>query len=174
LRMATKAKGLKAGRPRLTKAEKEKKGSANPHREKQYANAEMKVVALSEYPAPPDDLGDEGKKHWEVVVRILQDMRVITPLDLFNLRALCIEWECYLDHRKKQRASTEGSFYKVSSKNGDSYQPHPIHYNGTNHLREYSRLCNEFGLSPASRARIGIAAQENTKTKAATLLKRAV
>jgi len=172
--MAKKANGLKPGRPRLSVSEKTKKGSANPHREKKYKEKEMKVVALAEYPTPPADLGEEGKKHWDIVVRILQDMRVITPLDFFNLRALCIEWECYLDHRKKQIASVDGSYYKVSGKNGDSFQPHPIHYNGTNHLNNYIRLCNEFGLSPASRARIGITAQENTKTKAASLLKNAV
>lgn len=132
------------------------------------------MVPLHDYPAPPDDLGDEGKKHWEVVVRILQDLRVITPLDLFNLRALCIEWECYLKLRKEQ--IDHASYYAVKDDAGKvrSWQPHPVHYNGTNHLREYTRLCNEFGLTPAARARIGVTAQETATSKAASLLKKAV
>lgn len=161
------------GRPRKTTAEKNKLGTLNSTVEKKRAK-EMTVVPLPDYPLPPDDLGDEGKKHWEVVVRILQDMRVITPLDLFNLRALCIEWECYLSHRKKQNEEEIGSYYIVDGKNGPTYQPHPVHYNGTNHLREYTRLCNEFGLTPAARARIGVTAQENSVSKAASLLKKAV
>lgn len=161
------------GRPRKSVAEKAKAGTLNSTREKRRA-PEMKVLPISEFPKPPDGLGEEGKNHWDIVVRELTKVRALSVVDLFNLRALCIEWECYLQHRKEQMESGIGSYYKIEGKNGASYQPHPLHYNGTNHLREYSRLCNEFGLNPASRARIGINAQENQTSKAASLLKKAV
>lgn len=129
-----------------------------------------------EYPPAPDDLGMEGKKHWEVVVRELTKIRLLTPVDLFALRAMCVEWECYLMHRAEQMADGKKSYYAVKDQDGKvkSWQPHPVHYNGTNHLREYMKLAAEFGLTPAARAQIGIGATEMPKTKAAELLKRAV
>jgi P27 family predicted phage terminase small subunit len=171
--MPKKAAPTAKGRPRKSVAEKAKSGTLNQTRENRRA-PEMKVVPISEFPKAPDDLGDDGKMHWDIVVRELTKIRVLSSVDLFNLRALCIEWECYLWHRREQMKSGVGSYYKLAGKNGDSFQPHPLHYNGTNHLREYSRLCNEFGLNPASRARIGVNAQENATSKAASLLKKAV
>lgn len=170
----SKPTGNKNGRPRKATEEKVKTGSLNKTREKSYAVAEMKVVPLAEYPPPPDDLGEEGKRHWEVVVRELTKLRVIAAVDLFNLRALCIEWELYLAHRKEQAG--QSSYYAVKGDDGKvkSWQPHPVHYNGTNHLREYTRICNAFGLTPASRATIGVNAQEQTTSRAAALLKKAV
>lgn len=164
----------KTGRPSTTKADKQKKGSLNTTKEKRREAAELKIVPLEEYPPAPEDFGPEAKKHWDVVVRELTKLRVISAVDLFNLRALCIEWQCYLNHRQQQMDQNIGSYYVIKGKNGDTIQPHPIHYNGTNHLREYSRLCREFGLTPASRAQIGINANETATSKAASLLKRAV
>lgn len=163
-----------SGRKRISKKEKDKTGSLHTSREKKRAAAEMKVVPLAEYPPPPDDLGDEGKKHWEVVVRELTKLRVLASVDLFNLRALCIEWELYLAHRKEQAG--QSSYYAVKGDDGKvkSWQPHPVHYNGTNHLREYTRLCRSFGLNPEARATIGVNAQEHTTSRAAALLKKAV
>jgi len=164
----------KVGRPRTTKAEKLQKGSVNTTREKARAKADMKVFKINEYPPAPQDLGAEGKAHWDVIVRELTDLRALSKMDLFNLRALCIEWECYIMHRQRQMEEGIGSYFEVETKTGVQVLPHPVHYNGTNHLREYMKICNEFGLSPASRARIGLASAEPNKSKAAELLKKAV
>ena len=161
------------GRPRTLKADKLQKGSVNTTREKKRVATEMKVVKINEYPQAPEVLGEEGIRHWDVVVRELTDLRALSRLDLFNLQALCMEWEFYVSHRMEQKKT--GSY--MTHKNGEggtSILPHPVHYNGTNHLREYTKLCNEFGLSPASRARIGLASVEPTRSKAANLLKKAV
>lgn len=164
----------KAGRPRISAAEKLQTGSFNKSREKSRENVEMKVVKINEYPTAPNDLGKEGKKHWDVVVKELTDVRVLSQLDLFNLRALCIEWEQYLWHREKQ-AEMKSSWTEYQNESGGTVtQPHPVHYNGTNHLREYMKICNEFGLSPAARGRLGLTTQEPNKSKAANLLKKAV
>lgn len=161
------------GRPRLNKGEKAKKGTANQTREKQYEDGTMKVVPLAEYPKAPNVLGKEGKRVWDILAKELKDQKLISVIDLLALTALCIEWELYIEHRIAQKDIK--SYYELKGKDGaKSYQPHPVHYNGTNHLREFIRLCNEFGLSPASRARIGLSNQEHTRSKAADLLKRAV
>ena len=171
--MASKATGGPKGRPKTTQKQKIKTGSLNVTREKEKGEG-LKIVPLEEYPMAPDDLGFEGKNHWDVVVRELTKLRVLSSVDLFTLRALCIEWQCYLNHRQQQMDENIGSYYVIKGKNGDTIQPHPIHYNGTNHLREYTRLCREFGLTPASRAQIGINANETSTSKAASLLKKAV
>lgn len=171
--------GGKIGQPRKSLAEKQKTGSIHSTREKGYAAAEVKIVHLPGVPLPeappaPEGLGPEGRQHWDVVARELGKLRVLSAVDLFNLRALCIEWECYLEHRQEQK--THKSYYAVKGDDGKtkSWQPHPAHYNGTNHLREYTRLCQQFGLNPAARASIGINAQEQTTSRAAALLKKAV
>lgn len=131
----------------------------------------MTVVAMDVMPAAPDRLGDIGRDHWEVRVRELHKSKALAACDLGLLEALCIEWEEYLKHRELQRDLK--SYYAIKGEDGKprSWQPHPVHYNGTNHLREYTRLCQEFGFSPASRARIGLAAQDKPGTKAASLIK---
>ena len=134
----------------------------------------MKVVPLAEYPPAPGGLNDDGKHHWDVVVRELTKMRVLSVLDLCNLQAMCIEWQCYLAHRREQMVEGVGSYYTIVGQNGTTHQPHPLHYNGTNHLREYLRISNSFGLSPAARATIGVTTQETATSKAASLLKKAV
>lgn len=171
--MAKMTSSRQAGRPRISKSEKLQKGSLNESRERSREAAEMKVYKINEYPPAPKELGREGKKHWDTVVKELTDVRVLSQLDLFNLRALCIEWECYLMHRKEQ-AKMKKSWMELESKKGSTILPHPVHYNGTNHLREYMKLCNEFGLSPAARGRLGLTTQEPNKSKAASLLKKAV
>lgn len=166
------AKGFNEGRPRKSLAEKQKTGSVNITREKALAATEMKVVKLNEYAPPPDGLNEEGRRVWVAVVQELTDSGAIGSIDLFALRALCIEWQNYLGLRAEQ--AERGSFYAMLDENGGvkSYQPHPCHYNGTNHLKQFLTLCNEFGITPAARARIGISVQGATKSKAAELFKK--
>lgn len=165
-------KGINEGRPRKTLAEKEKTGSANSTREKALQRTELKVVKLNEMPPPPDDLNEEGRRVWATMVSELFDAKVLATIDLFAVRAACIEWQCYVAHRAMQAET--GSYYALFDENGGvrAYQPHPVHYNGTNHLKEFVRLANEFGLTPAARARIGVSIQDNAKTRAAELLKK--
>lgn len=172
--MATKATGGATGRPRKKAADKAKTGSLNVTREKGYAKQEMKAVPLPEYPAAPADLNDDGKWLWDMAAKELKDLKVLSLLDLANLRAMCIEWQCYLKHRREQMEHS--SFYAIKDDAGKvkSWQPHPVHFNGSAHLREFNRIANDFGLSPAARARMGVAAQDTAISKAAALLKKAV
>lgn len=171
-----KATGGKNGRPRKKAAEKEKTGSLNKTREKGYAETEMKVIPMAEFPPAPGDLNEDGRHHWDIVVRELTKMRVLSVLDLCNLQAMCIEWQCYLAHRREQMEPGKTSYYAIKGDDGKvrSWQPHPVHFNGTAHLREYTRIANAFGLTPAARATIGVTTQESTSSKAAALLKKAV
>lgn len=176
--MPNKSTGKRVGRPAKTKSEKQKTGTFQKSREIKSSGKTIPLISAPdlhiEYPPAPDTLGPDGKKHWELIAKELTKLRIITSVDLFAMQAMCIEWECYLHHRRQQMDKKIGSWYELKGKNGTTYQPHPAHYNGTNHLREYTRLAQEFGLTPASRAAIGISTQETAKTKAAQLLKNAV
>ena len=162
------------GRPRKPIEEKRQTGSVNVTREKRLKEFEMKASLINAFPKAPKELGVEGKRVWELLAQELTQNKVLAKVDTVLLTALCLEWELYILHRMEQKKKGVGSFYELETKFGVSIQPHPIHYNGTNHLKEFVRLCNEFGLSPAARARIGIAHQETAKSKAAELLKKAV
>lgn len=160
-----------AGRPRLSKDEKIKHGTLRTSREKAYDRAEMKVSPLAEYPPAPGGLSEDGERLWNAVVRELMDLEVLSSLDLFLLQALCIEWEAYLQHRREQLEIK--SWYWQAGADGKSRTalPHPVHYNGTNHLKLVLKICNEFGLSPAARVRIGITVHEKKLSPAAIKLK---
>lgn len=129
---------------------------------------------MPDYTPPPDELGPDGKWLWEIAARELKDLKVLSVLDLANLRAMCIEWECYLKLRREQKEHSP--YYPIKGDDGKvkSWQPHPVHYTATNHLLQFNRIANDFGLSPAARARMGVAAQDSATSKAAALLKKAV
>lgn len=166
--------GNKKGQPRKKSADKEKTGSLNTTREREYANREMKVVVMEEMPPAPDSLGEVGLKHWERSVRELHKNGILAACDLGLLEALCLEWELYIETTlllKKHKGH-----YSIPGPDGKprTWAQHPVQYNRADHLAKYLSLCNAFGFSPDARARIGVAAKDTATSKAAAMLKKAV
>ncbi len=98
---------------------------------------------------------------------LLDKVKILSKTDLATLTALCNEWDEYI--RSSTEAKMTGRYFKILGKptqtindDGDveyqdnvvSIQIHPIHTISQQHLKAYISLCNEFGLSPASRAKV--------------------
>lgn len=163
--------GNKGGRPKLSRAEKEKKGTLEKSREKQIAVVVPKIESL---PDAPEWLGQHGKKEWAEKTDMLDRMSMLHKTDLGVLAMLCHEFENYV--KAEADAAKIGRYYSVEDENGQVkyWGIHPAHTQAQQHLKAYIQLCNEFGFSPAARSRISMPTSEKIVSRAAGLLKKAV
>ena len=159
----------KRGRPSKPDAVKAAKGTLRPSRVNKNSPVPPDIDGV---PNPPDFLGPQGKSEWCRIVDQLDRMKMLAKTDLSMLAAACMEWEHYLNHRQMQ--SEYGSFYtKIDQFGNKMFLPHPNHYNGNAHLKNYMEICREFGFTPASRSKISVPQSTNQqKSPLAGILKK--
>lgn len=85
----------------------------------------MFLNTLKQMPKPPESLGDNGVKHWHIIVKPLVQARVITKMDLPLLEMACKAFESW------EEAEDEDARRKSSA--------------------EYLRIMKEYGATPRSR-----------------------
>jgi P27 family predicted phage terminase small subunit len=150
----------KRGRPTIPDAVKAKSGTLRSHRVNKNAPV---APAIEKVPEPPDYLEGAGITEWKRIVDQLDRMKLLAVTDFSVLGALCMEWQLYLDHRIMQQKHK--SFYMKKDANGQNvFMPHPVHYNGSAHLKLYLEMCREFGLTPAARSKISVPQNNNQST----------
>lgn len=159
------------GRKPLSDAEKTKKGTIRKDRINEGAPKAIKVEMI---PAAPDWLGVDGAEHWARQVEYLHRMGILAKTDLGALSMLCKEWQNYVNAEKQMDQNAR--YYNVKDESGvvKYWGVHPAHTIAQQHLKAYISICGEFGFTPAARSRISLPSNENTKSKAAGLLKKAV
>jgi len=114
-------------------------------------------------PEMPAELTGEAAAEWGRLVAELEPRGVLSPLDRSALMALCQQWALYQEAREV--IEREGHFYQ--SPNGRKFL-NPWTTIAKDALKSWSGLMLEFGLSPASRARLRIptaAAPRDEKTE---------
>ena len=100
-------------------------------------------------PRCPSHLSDEGKREWRRIVGYLYDAGLLTAVDAQALAMYCETVALWIEATRQVNAS--GLVGKT--KNGNIIQnPYLSIANGAK--REALRFMQEFGLTPASRARI--------------------
>jgi P27 family predicted phage terminase small subunit len=161
------------GRPRKSDNDLKKEGT---YRKDRHAGKSMKPMPgtmITALPSPPDWLDDLGQKEWERLISLLDKAKMLASTDLGMLTMLCNEWSCYISAVLEIRDT--GRFYKTMN-NGlvTSTQIHPLHTISQQHLKAYIGMCNEFGLSPASRAKVPHEAPEKEETRVSKLLRKAL
>lgn len=115
------------GRKPTAPALKVLKGTNQPCREKPAA-PEFDLVEV--FPDAPQHLNSDGAAMWDRLGPQLVAARVLQVVDLYSLEQLCFSWQCF---RKKAKADMESTASE------------------TNALKA---LFAEFGMTPASRARV--------------------
>jgi P27 family predicted phage terminase small subunit len=176
----------KRGRPRKADALHKVDGT---YRKDRHAST-MAVIPGTQIeapPSPPEWLGSYGADEWSRLVSLLDKVKILSKTDLATLTALCNEWDEYV--RSSIEAKLVGRYYKIfgkptEAKNDDgdieyidnvvSVQIHPLHTITQQHLKMYISLCNEFGLSPASRAKVPHESADERKTPMAKRLRNAL
>lgn len=103
----------------------------------------------------PEELGGVALKEWKRILPILQNRGIVTAGDRALLCAYCVAWEQWVEGQAKTRRY--GSVI-VKKDGGAFFSPY---FGLTNSAaKTLQRLASELGLSPVSRARMGVAAQQ--------------
>ena len=140
------------GRPKLPTELKILKGTLEKSR---VLKDEMKPDKITNIPYPPDWLGDVAKKEWYAITKELHKLKMLTNLDLSMLAVYCNEIQTYIECQEiiknKSRVQTiknpDGS---LKSQNQSAYQRI-----ANDSVMKAIKIASEFGLTPASRTRIG-------------------
>lgn len=116
--------------------------------------AEAKIKPNADNIKPPSWLSAAGKREFRKLVLELQQTELITNVDVNQLAAYCRIYERYIELQKGTPSIDEDG-QAVLDDNGDPV----IEYNDKsidNHLKQLKAYASEFGLTPASRAKIAI------------------
>lgn len=123
-------------------------------------------------PPAPTHLDKESKAIWDVVVKELDDISILTSIDIFAVEVLCA---AISDHRSSIRQiarnatahtsdkrakrdptfSQDGQYYMTVNQSGSTmWRAHPALALKSDADRRIRGWCAEFGLTPAARTRL--------------------
>ncbi len=106
-------------------------------------------------PDPPDSLSAQGRKHWDDIVGILAESGIMTALDVHALAAYCEAYARWL------HANEQLCLFGCVTKDEKGIPHHSPYLRVANDsFIQMKSLLQEFGLSPASRARIQVSKKE--------------
>jgi P27 family predicted phage terminase small subunit len=110
---------------------------------------------------PPDDLPPDGRLAWNEVVPTLAEAGVLDRVDRLALEAMCAAWA-----RAKQAqrlVASQGHFVRGSR---GQLREHPSLRTEREATMLFLRYAEQFGLTPAARARLGLAELKRRTLKA--------
>jgi P27 family predicted phage terminase small subunit len=115
---------------------------------------EPRPVSLPAGSTPPDWLSDRGKEAWGDILPILRDLGVMTVADPVALGMLCDALVEYQEARAVVRE--HGATYWTRGKS-EMLRARPEVQIASDAWRRAKLMLSEFGLTPASRARVSAA-----------------
>lgn len=103
---------------------------------------------------PPDELDTEGKRAWERLAKQLDGAGLFTAVDRDALILYCESWSKWI--RATKRVRRDGMVYKTSTGN---LRINPILQVADEASKMMQKLMAGFGMTPADRTRITVAAK---------------
>lgn len=101
---------------------------------------------------PPEYLNPSGRKKWNELVRLLREQGILEKADLGSLEACCAAYDEMVECQIALK--DEGGI--VNYTRGKSSQQVPLLSARNKAMDNYKKYMTEFGLSPASRAKLGV------------------
>lgn len=102
-------------------------------------------------PEPPDRLPEVGKIEWRRLAVELHKLGILTPLDIVTLEMYCTVFARWIKAEERLRESHDSEI----SETPNGYQQQSAWLQISNNcLKQIQSLAAEFGLTPATRARI--------------------
>ena len=107
-------------------------------------------------PDEPDWLDEEAKRAWNVLVPMLEAMRVLTRIDGNALARYCRLWSRW--RQAEKWIEEKGEMYPIRNEDGSvkCFQQWPQVAIAHKLAEQLIRLEREFGLTPSARARLQI------------------
>jgi P27 family predicted phage terminase small subunit len=139
---------LEGNKNRLTKGEIEKR-----------AEAEAKLKPKSDKVKPPAWLDKIAKKEFKRIAKELEELDLITNVDINALAAYC---DAYSDYVKCTKIiQEEGMMVEYTNKAAETNKvPHPLLTKKKQLHEQMKALAVEFGLTPSARAKIALPKKE--------------
>src|SRR6185437_9043115 len=103
---------------------------------------------------PPAHLSDDARDEWRRLIAELEQLAMITSLDLGLLAAWCTAWGDYVEAEREIREHGAIMF----DKDGQQRRS-PWCMLKSKAIEQMTKIGSEFGFSPASRPRVGAAAR---------------
>lgn len=113
--------------------------------------AEPKVGLIPETTEPPEWLGERGRTAWAEILPILRAMKVVTVADPVAFSMLCDALAEYIEARGV--VQKDGATYWTQGKSV-MLRKRPEVEIAADAWRRAKSMLSEFGLTPASRARV--------------------
>lgn len=110
---------------------------------------ELKVDCVM--PDPPDWLNDIAKKEWLRIAPVLKKYKVLSDMDITVLEMYCVVYARWISAEKKMQSIRDGEISETP--NGYQQQSAWLQIANTS-IKQMQSLCAEFGMSPATRARM--------------------
>jgi len=111
-------------------------------------------------PKCPEYLDETAKMEWRRLVPILKRMRVLTEADYLALGSLCQSYSTLI--KAQTKLSEGGLLFKTPS---GYVQQSPLLSIVNSCVETITRLCREFGLTPASRSRLQMLEEPRTNPR---------
>lgn len=109
---------------------------------------------------PPESLNEWGVQLWNQVTADYCKIGLITSVDLASLTAVCIEWGRYCEANDIIQAQGLQIEEPVYSQKGELVGTRTVTNTmvkvASDSFKNYTRMCIEFGLTPASRVKISV------------------
>ena len=111
---------------------------------------------------PPIWLDAVGKKEWNRVAKELEELNILTNVDIAALGMYCDAYSKY--QLATEKINKEGMFIEYTNKAGATNMiEHPAVKAQVKYADLIKKLCSEFGLTPSARAKITLPKQEENK-----------
>lgn len=125
------------------------------------------VKVDSVLPDPPDRLPIVGQIEWRRLAPELNKLGVLSELDLTTLEMYCTVFARWIKAEGKIREQEEGEI----SRTPNGYQQQSAWLQISNNcIKQMQSLCAEFGMTPATRARMRLIEQQPKQLDLLTLL----
>lgn len=116
---------------------------------------EMKPSTIKNLPYPPEWLGDIAKKEWYVITKELHKLGMLTDLDLSILALYCNEIQTYIECNEILKNKSRVQLFKNPDGSLKYASQSSFQKIANDCLSKALKIATEFGLTPASRTRIG-------------------
>lgn len=111
---------------------------------------------------PPIWLDAVGKKEWNRVAKELEELNILTNVDIAALGMYCDAYSKY--QLATEKINKEGMFIEYTNKAGATNMiEHPAVKAQVKYADLIKKLCSEFGLTPSARAKITLPRQHEEK-----------
>ena len=120
-------------------------------------------------PKRPAWLTGEGKKVWDRLAPELERLGLLTSIDGEAFAAACQAWKDYVECQRVLKK--HGRTYTYKNQGGfENETERPEVKVANKALEQFRTFCREFGLTPASRAKIDVKINEETSDPMEELL----